>query len=320
MAVRPISRRSGLRFSDRTPMPQTNTKNTKNTETLSQLLQPYAQAAEADLERWLVEPSVPVALAEAMRYCVLGGGKRLRPALVHISCEAMCGGVTDSARRAAVAVELVHSYSLVHDDLPAMDDDALRRGRATAHVKFGEAMAILAGDALLTRAFGVLAEVDDGAGLLVAELAAAAGPAGMIAGQVADMGLCDVPDGAEGVGYIHRHKTADLIRASAVMGAICGGAEKSQTDAIRDYAVSLGLAFQLFDDLLDVTAPAEQIGKTPGKDAHTGKRTHVAQMGLERSVELGRQITQKAIGALEPLGDRAEKLRSLTELLSERTH
>lgn len=185
-----------------------------HTDSLGELLAPYAQAAEADLAGWLIEPDVPATLAEAMRYCVLGGGKRLRPVLVAMSAEAVGGDAAGPlACRAAVAVELVHAYSLVHDDLPALDDDALRRGRPTAHVKFGQAMAVLTGDALLTRAFAVLAESDDPlAGELARELAAAAGPAGMIAGQVADMNLCAVADGLEGLRYVHARKTAALIR------------------------------------------------------------------------------------------------------------
>jgi farnesyl diphosphate synthase len=287
---------------------------------LSQLLRPYLDQVDSDLQAWLVEPGTPAALAEAMRYCVLGGGKRLRPALVHLAAEAAGNGRADElTRRAAAAVEMVHAYSLVHDDLPAMDDDNLRRGRPTAHVRFGEAMAILAGDALLTRAFGILAETaDTRCPRLVGELARAAGPAGMIAGQVADMNLCEVPDGLEGLRMIHSQKTAAVIRAAVRMGAICGGAGEGTISAVGDYGELLGLAFQLIDDMLDASASAEDIGKTPGKDLRWGKRTHVDTIGLDRAREMSQQFTRSAAKAIEPLGESADKLRLLAELLEHR--
>ncbi|MGC9454387.1 MAG: polyprenyl synthetase family protein [Phycisphaerae bacterium] len=293
-----------------------------STETLADLLAPYVGQVEEDLRNWLLEPGVPPEAGEAMRYCVHGGGKRLRPALVLMACEAAGGDPSAEAPRcSAVAVELVHTYSLVHDDLPAMDDDELRRGRATAHVRFGEAMAILAGDALLTRAFGVLAEMNTAEGAtLAAELARGAGPAGMIAGQVADMGLCKVPDGAEGPTFIHMHKTAALIRASVRMGAICAGADGRTLDALTRYGEQLGLAFQLTDDLLDVIGTVEQTGKSTGKDAAGGKRTHVGELGLEQSRLRCRKLTGQALEALSPLGDRAASLAHLAEMLAERTH
>jgi geranylgeranyl pyrophosphate synthase len=289
---------------------------------LAELLSPCAERAEADLQRWLIEPDTPAALGEAMQYCVLGGGKRLRPALVYLSAEAVGGPAdADAVGRAAVAVEAVHCYSLVHDDLPAMDDDTLRRGRPTAHVKFGEAMALLVGDALLTRAFGLLADAPAGlAGPLAVELARGAGPAGMIAGQAADMDLCDVPEGPAGVQFIHLRKTAALIRAATRMGAVAGGAAPETVDALGRYGESLGLAFQLVDDLLDVTADAEQLGKTPGKDARDGKRTHADELGLQRTADLGRQHTQEALDALGPLGPAGRTLSRLAELLTDRTH
>jgi len=289
---------------------------------LAELLSPCAARAEADLQRWLVEPDTPATLAEAMRYCVLDGGKRLRPALVYLSAEAVGGdAASDAVGRAAVAVEIIHGYSLVHDDLPIMDDDTLRRGRPTAHVKFGEAMALLVGDALLTRAFGLLAETPAGlAGPLAAELARGAGPAGMIAGQAADMDLCDVPEGPEGVQYIHLRKTAALIRAATRMGAIAGGANPGALDALGRYGASLGLAFQIVDDLLDVTADAAQLGKTPGKDARDGKRTLADELGLQRMTDLGRQHTQEALDALGPLGPDGRTLCRLAQLLTDRTH
>ena len=297
----------------------------KDASKLDELLGQYARRAQEHLARLLIEPGVPAALAEAMRYCILLGGKRLRPAIVWMSAEAVAsghqGGVdADAAERAALAVELVHGYSLVHDDLPAMDDDTLRRGRPTAHVKFGQAMAILAGDALLTRAFGVLAEAPAAlAGALAAELAAGAGPAGMIAGQVADMHLCPMPAGLDGVRYIHARKTAALIRAAARMGGLCGRADERAMAALSDWSQLLGLAFQMVDDLLDATANAEQLGKTPGKDADAGKCSAVAVVGAPAARTLVGELSGQAALALAPLGAAADKLRELTDLLVRRT-
>jgi farnesyl diphosphate synthase len=292
------------------------------TDSLAGLLAPLAGRAEADLARWLVEPGVPETLAEAMRYCTLGGGKRLRPALAYLAADAVGADADDEMlRRGAVAVEIIHCYSLVHDDLPSMDDDTLRRGRPTAHVQFGEAMAILAGDALLTRAFGVLAEADSPlGGRLVSELALASGASGMIAGQVADMDLCKLAPGLDGLTYIHARKTGAIIRGAARMGAIAGGADQADLEAITEYSIALGQAFQLVDDLLDVTGDAPTLGKTPGKDATSDKRTYVALLGLEQAARLGEKLTAQATKALEPLGERGAKLRLLAELLGTRTH
>ena len=289
---------------------------------LADLLAPYARRVEKALKRLLAEPQTPPELAEAMRYCALGGGKRLRPALVFMAAEATGDGTADElADRAAAAVELVHCYSLAHDDLPAMDNDSLRRGRPTAHVKFGEAMAILAGDALLTRAFGVLAEPGDGrCASLAAELARGAGAAGMIAGQAADMDLCLLPAGEAGLRFIHARKTAALLRSAARMGAICSRASEAELAAVGEHAESLGLAFQLIDDTLDVTGTAEQLGKTPGKDARAGKRTSLSEVGLKRAGELSAELTRRAIRSLEPLGERGRKLERLADLLGQRRH
>jgi geranylgeranyl diphosphate synthase type II len=288
---------------------------------LSALTGPLAAMVEQDLERWLVEDGTPVALAQAMRYCCLNGGKRLRPVLAHMTARALGQRhVQEITRRAAVAVELVHCYSLVHDDLPGMDNDTLRRGRPTAHVKFGEAMAILAGDALLTRAFGVLGESGDPrCGPLVHELARAAGSAGIVAGQVADMKLCDLPAGPKGLEYIHLRKTAALLVAPARMGALCAGAEPALVDAAGEFARCLGLAYQAMDDLLDATASARQLGKTPGKDLQAGKLSAVAQLGVDGARQLSEDLTAQALAALEPLGSPADPLRQLARHLAGRT-
>jgi farnesyl diphosphate synthase len=286
------------------------------------LLAPHAEKAEALLERWCAPTGAPETLAMAMRYSVLDGGKRLRPALVWMACEAAGGGgMCDLADRAAVAVELIHAYSLVHDDLPAMDDDVLRRGRPTVHVEYGEAMAILVGDALLTRALGLLGEhASDSGARLVAELATAAGGAGMVAGQVADMDLCDIPDGRAGIEYIHARKTGAIIRAAVRMGAICGGASDVVLQAVTTYAEKVGLAFQVVDDLLDVTATTESLGKTAGKDERDEKRSIVAMLGVDAAQTLADTLTNDAIDALSPLGDQADGLRRLAACLAERVH
>ncbi len=301
-------------------------------ETLADLLGSCVAQVEADLAIWGVAPGTPAELGEAMEYC-LAGGKRLRPAITLLSAEAIGSGQTtpkgeqeELIRRAAVAVELVHVYSLVHDDLPAMDDDDLRRGRPTAHVKYGQAMAVLVGDALLTRAFGLLANHCTKGKItaarivqLVAELASAAGSGGMVAGQVADMGLCGVPPGAEGLRYIHVHKTGAMLRAAARMGAIAGGACEKHLQAVTAYADNLGLAFQLFDDLLDATSSVGELGKTPGKDAQSGKRTYLSELGRNGATEFGGRLTDAAINALDPLAERGKKLKLLARLLSQRT-
>lgn len=303
------------------------TTNNIKDEALAGLLAPHIRQIEADIDRWLVEPSCPDELAEALGHSVLGGGKRLRPVLVHLSHEAAGGQPHDELmRRCAVAIELVHCYSLVHDDLPAMDDDVLRRGRPTVHVKFGQAMAVLAGDALLTRAFAVIAQTSpsagrqDAIGPLIGELAVAAGQVGMIAGQVADMGLCRVGQDIEGLKSIHARKTGALIRASAVLGGRCAAAGADVMSALSHYAQDLGLAFQVLDDVLDATGAAEALGKTPGKDAAAGKLTYVSLLGLDEARRMGEHLTQRACDALIPLGQRGQKLQKLAVLLSRRSH
>jgi farnesyl diphosphate synthase/geranylgeranyl diphosphate synthase type II len=288
---------------------------------LGELLAPCAQQVEEDLRGWLVEPDTPETLAEAMRYCTLNGGKRLRPALVLMTGLAVGSEVDELLRRAAVAVELIHSYSLVHDDLPAMDDDDLRRGRPTAHVQFGEALAILAGDALLTRAPAVLAETGDPrAPSLVAELCRGAGATGMIAGQVADMDLCDVPGGMDGVEYVHHRKTAALIQSAVRMGALCARCDEPTLTAVSQFGRQIGRAFQTIDDLLDVVGSAGELGKAVGKDADAGKRSPVALLGVDQTRRLARDMTTRATAALEPLGSAADPLAELARLLAQRTY
>lgn len=297
-------------------------KSNKNDRcSLSAQLAPFVRRCETDLRRWLVEKDTPATLAQAMQYCVLGGGKRLRPALVFLAGGA--AGLTPAdklLRRCAAAVEMIHCYSLVHDDLPAMDDDVLRRGMPTAHVKFGQAMAILAGDALLTRAFGVLAQSgDERSAMLSAELSRAAGGTGMIAGQVGDMELCSLPKGLQGLEYVHSRKTGALIAASIRMGAICGRADKATLARLGKFGNILGLVFQVVDDVLDVTGNTEKIGKTPGKDSRYGKHTYISHLGLQEAKRLSWKLTDQAIGCLDFLGPSGDRLRKLTSLLASRT-
>jgi len=289
------------------------------------VLADLAERTNRDLERWAAPADAPAELAEAMRYAALGPGKRLRPALVHLAARAAADGAeppVDPAP-AAAAIELVHAYSLVHDDLPAMDDDVLRRGRPTVHAQFGEAMAILVGDGLLTRAFAVLCEqVSDGhvAAALAGELARGAGAAGMVGGQAADMGLCELPEGVSGVDYIHARKTAALFVAAARMGALCGGADVRTLEALGGYAQALGLAFQITDDLLDATAGSDQLGKTAGKDAAVGKQTYPALLGLRATAEAVDAAGRRALASIETIGSAAEPLRALLAKLAKRTH
>ncbi|HEY9405302.1 MAG TPA: farnesyl diphosphate synthase [Pyrinomonadaceae bacterium] len=265
----------------------------------------------------------PVAVHAAMRWSLFAGGKRLRPALVLATGEAF-GARPDILVNTACAFELIHTYSLVHDDLPSMDDDDLRRGRPTCHVKFGEATAILAGDAMQAFAFQIIAE-DDALDArvrvhLVAELARAAGtPAGMIAGQSHDLSAESRDDvTAAELDLIHRHKTGALIVAAARAGALVAGATADDLRSVGEYAAALGLLFQITDDLLDVTATAEALGKTPGKDARAQKATYPSLHGLEDTRERARAVYRQALDAL-PEGEKsAPLLRSIARLILER--
>jgi geranylgeranyl diphosphate synthase type II len=248
-----------------------------------------------------------------MRYAVLAGGKRLRPILVLAAAEA-CGGNPQAALPAAVAVEFVHCYSLVHDDLPSMDDDDLRRGRPTCHRAFGEALAILAGDALLTLAFDLLVShaPDKGLGaVLVGELAQAAGHRGMVAGQVTDILSEGTAPSAELIDYIHRHKTAALFRAAVRLGGLAVAARPKHVQALTTYGERLGLAFQIADDILDVTSSAAELGKATRKDLARGKLTYPGLMGLARARQAAEQLAEEAVASVEEFGERARLLVEL---------
>jgi geranylgeranyl diphosphate synthase type II len=269
-------------------------------------LERYLEVRQAEVERWLAErmdvlaPRVPQRLLEAMRYSLLAGGKRLRPILCVAFAQAV-EGMGQAVEDAACALEAVHTYSLIHDDLPAMDDDDLRRGRPTSHKKFGEAMAILAGDALLTEAFGMVAGGPEPfRGQLAFELSQAAGAAGMVGGQVLDI----AEDRPAELGYLlrlHALKTGDLIRVACRMGVIAGGGDLTALAAADRYGRAVGLAFQIADDLLDVSASAEELGKPAGADAAAGRHTFPAVLGVERARAMAEEQVKAALDAVARL-------------------
>jgi geranylgeranyl diphosphate synthase type II len=262
----------------------------------------------------------PPALADAVRYSALAPGKRLRPFLLVRCCE-ICGGTAESAFPAAAAVECVHAFSLVHDDLPAMDNDDLRRGRPTCHRQFGEALAILAGDALLVLAFECLTEQVQDPGItarLCAELAFATGASGMIGGQAEDiLGESQPPDHGR-TESIHRRKTAALIRAACRMGAQAARAGGERVDALGRYGEKLGLAFQIADDLLDVLGKEADLGKAAGKDARKAKQTYPRSVGIEKSREIANSLAAAASAELDRFGREAADLRDLAGYVVER--
>jgi geranylgeranyl diphosphate synthase type II len=266
------------------------------------------------------EDSPPASVHRAMRYSVLAGGKRLRPILVIAGAEAV-GGQAEAVMPTACALELIHTYSLIHDDLPAMDDDDYRRGRLTNHKVFGEAIAILAGDALLTLALEFIARGPGHPGVIcevVAAVAAAAGTRGMVGGQVVDIESEGKAVTAETLEFIHRHKTAALIRVSLCAGAMLAGGTSAQVKAIKAAGEDLGLAFQIVDDILDVEGSLAELGKTAGSDERKKKVTYPALYGLETSRVKARALIDHAKDALRPLGSGAEPLRALADFIIER--
>jgi geranylgeranyl diphosphate synthase, type II len=298
---------------------------------LKEFLREAAGRTDAYLKAYLESlAECPPRLREAMAYSLLGPGKRIRPALVLLCCQAAGGGKGDmeTAMAPAAAIEMIHCFSLIHDDLPAMDDDDLRRGRPTNHKVYGEALAILAGDALNTLPFELIVTRVPGAALaagLVKELAQATGPEGMIGGQVLD--TCYPEEAKAGAGAtlaklqgIHRMKTGALIRCACRMGGLCAGAEGERLGAIDTYGRAIGLAFQIVDDLLDVTATAEQMGKKTGKDAAIGKLTYPSLVGVQKAREyLGEQV-KVADEMARRLGAGAGRLSELAHELAERTN
>ena len=287
----------------------------------------WMKAVQAHVEEALgaLLPSasaVPHKLHEAMRYTTLGGGKRVRPLLVFAA-----GDLFDAApaalERAAAAVEMIHVYSLVHDDMPCMDDDALRRGKPTVHVAYDEATALLVGDALQAQAFAVLAEGDSLPPArqlaMLRVLAQAAGPAGMCGGQAIDLDSVGVSLTRAQLEQMHQLKTGALLRAAVLLGALCGkDVSPAERAALDVYANAIGLAFQVVDDVLDATADSATLGKTAGKDAAANKPTYVSILGLDASRDLAEQLRREAHDALAPFGEQARRLRELADLIVER--
>ncbi|HKV38952.1 MAG TPA: farnesyl diphosphate synthase [Blastocatellia bacterium] len=292
-------------------------------------LENYLARRAEDVNAWLEstvpsEMIPPQTLHRAMRYSLMAGGKRLRPTLLLTAGEAL-GAKTEDLIPAACALEMIHTYSLIHDDLPAMDDDDLRRGRPTCHKAFGEAVAILAGDALLTLAFQILAsnapEDDISRQVrIMAEISTAIGSVdGLIGGQVADIeneGRAVTPEMLE---YIHLSKTGALIRASVVAGGLVAGATDDELEILRTYGRGIGLAFQIADDILDVTSTSEQLGKTPGKDMNSQKATYPAVHGLQASQARARELVDQAVQVISGLGPRTARLQSIARFIIART-
>jgi geranylgeranyl diphosphate synthase type II len=284
------------------------------------LLKAHGAATDAALKHALEKlTDAPQRLVTSIGYSLTAGGKRLRPALV-LECAAACGGNDKShksALAAAVAMELIHTFSLVHDDLPAMDDDDLRRGQPTNHKVFGEAMAILAGDAMVTLAFETIATDAEPklVPALVRELATAAGPEGMIGGQVLDVDGENQNLALAGLQKIHRMKTGALLTASCRMGAIAAGASDGQLNGITKFGRNVGLAFQIVDDVLDVTSTPQQLGKATNKDADRGKNTYPSLIGLDASRAAAREAVNAALEALSSFGPSADGLRAMARFV-----
>ncbi|MDE3738155.1 (2E,6E)-farnesyl diphosphate synthase [Pseudomonas resinovorans] len=283
------------------------------------------QRVDAALDALFIAPLAPLErLYQAMRYSVVNGGKRVRPLLVYAACEAL-GGDVARADGAACAVELIHAYSLVHDDLPAMDDDDLRRGQPTTHIAFDEASAILAGDALQALAFEVLADAQRNPHdaetrlAMIASLGHAAGPAGMVGGQAIDLGSVGIKLDQTALETMHRHKTGALIEASVRLGALASGrADPAALAALRIYARAIGLAFQVQDDILDVESDTATLGKTQGKDQAHDKPTYPSLLGLDEAKAYALKLRDQALLAIANLGESAEPLRALARYIVER--
>jgi geranylgeranyl diphosphate synthase type II len=290
---------------------------------LQETLEQGQRLADAALDRLIpLERAHPVSIHKAMRHSVFAGGKRLRPILCMEAGRMIAGSLPAGIDELGAALEMLHTYSLIHDDLPALDNDDLRRGRPTCHKVFGEAIAILAGDALQTQAYEVLARLKCPAEArvrIVEEIAHGTGTIdGMIGGQVVDLEAEHTQPTAEMLEYIHRSKTAALITASLVSGGLYAGANDKQVAKLRAFGMSIGLAFQITDDVLDVTQTSEQLGKTAGKDTASEKATYPALFGIEASIQKADALVQQAFAELESFGERAEPLKELARFLVER--
>src|SRR5450432_408036 len=290
---------------------------------LEETLEQGKKTVDAALERLLPGATVrPGSIHQAMRHSVFAGGKRLRPILCIEAGRMIAGSMPKGIEELGAALEMLHTYSLIHDDLPALDNDDLRRGRPTCHKVFGEAIAILAGDALQTQAYEVLAKLKCPAEArvrIIETIAHGTGTVdGMIGGQVVDLEAEHSKPTAEMLEYIHRSKTAALITASLVSGGLYAGAKDSQVAKLRAFGLAIGLAFQIVDDVLDVTQTSEQLGKTAGKDTASEKATYPALFGVEASVSKADALVNEAFAELDSFGEQAETLKELARFLVER--
>jgi len=282
-----------------------------------------AQAVEAALDRSL-PMRYPEQIYEAMRYSLLAGGKRLRPILCLATCK-MLGAAESVAMPTACALEMVHTMSLIHDDLPAMDDDDYRRGKLTNHKVYGEDVAVLAGDGLLAYAFEYIATQTQGAApeqilKVIAQLGKAVGADGLVGGQIVDLASEGTAVNEETLTYIHMHKTAALLEVSVTSGAMLAGADAAAVEQLSRYAQRIGLAFQIVDDVLDITSTSETLGKSVGKDVAAQKATYPSLWGLEESQRRADQLVVEAISALDSFGESAEPLRAIAKYITARTH
>jgi geranylgeranyl diphosphate synthase type II len=287
-------------------------------------LRDLISSVDSALNRYLPKATAkPATIHKAMRYSVFAGGKRLRPALALAAAE-VCGASPLAALPAACAVEMIHTYSLIHDDLPCMDDDDLRRGRPTSHRVFGEGIAVLAGDALLTLAFEVLADSPASKrynhAAFVKELACAAGSRWLIAGQVLDLESEGLPVSKDNLKFIHQSKTAALLTSSLRLGAMSANSTPEKLQALTDFGQSLGLAFQVIDDILDVTQTTEKLGKTAGKDLKAVKATYPSLFGLERSRKIAADLTGNALSSLSIFGKKSLQLKEIAESMLAREY
>lgn len=288
---------------------------------IQELIKPLIERADLQLNQTLhAGMCASDQLLQAMRYSVFNGGKRFRPVLAYGACMSV-GSAPDRADPCAVAVELIHAYSLIHDDLPAMDDDDLRRGQPTCHIRFDEATAILAGDALQTAAFSALLTLDNSLlKPMLAELAEASGANGMVGGQMIDLAAVGQSPDVAYLERMHRHKTGALIRASVRMGAIAGGADERQLTQLTQYALALGLAFQVQDDILDIEGDTQTLGKQQGADIALNKPTYPALMGLDAAKNKAKELVREALDALQIFGNEANLLRELARYVVQRDH
>lgn len=289
-------------------------------------LESYLQARKAVVEKALdqsLHVGEPPVIYEAMRYSLLAGGKRLRPILCLATCE-LVGGTIEMAMPTACALEMIHTMSLIHDDLPAMDNDDYRRGKLTNHKKYGEDIAILAGDGLLAYAFEYIAAQTQGVNpssvlQVIAKLGHAVGATGLVGGQVVDLASEGNPDiSLDTLNYIHTHKTGALLEACVVTGAILGGASEKELAGLSRYAYNIGLAFQIVDDILDITATQEELGKSAGKDLEADKATYPRLLGLDASKAKADELTQSACEEISPYGEAGVPLQAIAQLIANR--